>query len=131
MIANSGILEALPHVDKEVQIADLRRQPRGGDCLRCRAASRSRPGGVAVAATGDGCEVCGGGGVDVGVYGVGTEKNSLLALLGTLERLMEIVQSPPDVPDALYGPTKAAVHWFAKRINDGEERDASFVLHPG
>ncbi|KAH9894637.1 hypothetical protein F4778DRAFT_747724 [Xylariomycetidae sp. FL2044] len=34
-------------------------------------------------------------------------------------------------PSAAYGPTKAAAHWFTKRINTEEKAITSFVIHPG
>ncbi|KAI5861162.1 NAD(P)-binding protein [Durotheca rogersii] len=36
-----------------------------------------------------------------------------------------------NIPNALYGPTKAAGHWIAVRINNEEEKVNSFVIHPG
>ncbi|OIW26280.1 NAD(P)-binding protein [Coniochaeta ligniaria NRRL 30616] len=35
------------------------------------------------------------------------------------------------VPNAAYGPSKAAVHWLTKRIHAEEEWLTSFVMHPG
>ncbi|KAI0534839.1 hypothetical protein GGR58DRAFT_504872 [Xylaria digitata] len=35
------------------------------------------------------------------------------------------------IPNAAYGPTKAAAHWITKRINAEEETFVAFVIHPG
>ncbi|KFY87282.1 hypothetical protein V500_07085 [Pseudogymnoascus sp. VKM F-4518 (FW-2643)] len=35
------------------------------------------------------------------------------------------------VPNAVYGPTKAAQHWLTKRINAEEEKICAFVMSPG
>ncbi|KAH8779993.1 hypothetical protein F5883DRAFT_449343 [Diaporthe sp. PMI_573] len=37
----------------------------------------------------------------------------------------------PPVPNAAYGPSKAAVHWVTKRINVEEDALTAFVIHPG
>lgn len=40
-------------------------------------------------------------------------------------------QEQPPVPNAAYGPSKAAVHWITKRINVEEDALTAFVIHPG
>jgi norsolorinic acid ketoreductase len=40
-------------------------------------------------------------------------------------------QEQPPVPNAAYGPSKAAVHWVTKRINVEEDALTAFVIHPG
>jgi len=37
----------------------------------------------------------------------------------------------PPVPNAVYGPSKAAVHWTTKRINTEEEKITAWVQDPG
>lgn len=40
-------------------------------------------------------------------------------------------QDQPEIPNAAYAPSKAAVHWLTKRINAEEESLTAFVMHPG
>jgi norsolorinic acid ketoreductase len=35
------------------------------------------------------------------------------------------------VPNAAYGPSKAAVHWLTKAMDREEEKIAAFALNPG
>jgi NAD(P)-dependent dehydrogenase (short-subunit alcohol dehydrogenase family) len=37
----------------------------------------------------------------------------------------------PSLPNAAYGPTKAAVHWLTKRIDAEEDSIAALVIDPG
>ncbi|KAL1864017.1 hypothetical protein Daus18300_007982 [Diaporthe australafricana] len=41
------------------------------------------------------------------------------------------LENQPPIPNAAYGPSKAAVHWLTKRINAEEDSLTAFVLHPG
>lgn len=36
-----------------------------------------------------------------------------------------------NMPNAAYGPSKAAVHWLTKRISGEDEWLCAFVMHPG
>ncbi|OBT98981.1 hypothetical protein VE01_02444 [Pseudogymnoascus verrucosus] len=45
-------------------------------------------------------------------------------------QLMNLSNQLP-VPNAVYGPTKAAQHWLTKRINAEEERICAFIMSPG
>lgn len=40
-------------------------------------------------------------------------------------------QDQPEIPNAAYAPSKAAVHWLTKRINAEEDHLTAFVMHPG
>ncbi|EXJ55060.1 uncharacterized protein A1O5_12799 [Cladophialophora psammophila CBS 110553] len=37
----------------------------------------------------------------------------------------------PPIDNCAYGPSKAAIHWFTKRMNGEEEKLTAFVAHPG
>lgn len=37
----------------------------------------------------------------------------------------------PGAPNSAYGPSKAAAHWFTRRIDAEEEKLTAFVVHPG
>ncbi|KAI5927148.1 hypothetical protein F4810DRAFT_652583 [Camillea tinctor] len=41
------------------------------------------------------------------------------------------IENQPPFPNAAYAPTKAAVHWLTKRINDEEPQLNAFLIHPG
>jgi hypothetical protein len=45
-------------------------------------------------------------------------------------QLMNLSNQLP-VPNAVYGPIKAAQHWLTRRINAEEERICAFVMGPG
>ncbi|KIW86605.1 uncharacterized protein Z519_12789 [Cladophialophora bantiana CBS 173.52] len=40
-------------------------------------------------------------------------------------------RNQPAIDNCAYGPSKAAIHWFTKRMNGEEERLTAFVAHPG
>ncbi|KAF2684100.1 NAD(P)-binding protein [Lentithecium fluviatile CBS 122367] len=42
-----------------------------------------------------------------------------------------LTETQPPIPNAGYGPSKAAVHWLTKRIDAEEDRIAAIVLDPG
>ncbi|KAI1379957.1 NAD(P)-binding protein [Hypoxylon crocopeplum] len=41
------------------------------------------------------------------------------------------IKNQPPVPNAAYAPTKTAVHWLTKRMNEEEDWLLAFVVHPG
>jgi NAD(P)-dependent dehydrogenase (short-subunit alcohol dehydrogenase family) len=43
----------------------------------------------------------------------------------------QTLSKQPSVPNAAYGPTKAAVHWLTKRIDAEEDSIAALVIDPG
>lgn len=44
---------------------------------------------------------------------------------------LETDRNQPPLPNGVYGPSKAMVHWYTKRMNAEEESITTFVADPG
>ncbi|KAK7736165.1 hypothetical protein SLS53_007193 [Cytospora paraplurivora] len=43
----------------------------------------------------------------------------------------QLQRNQAPIPNAAYGPTKAAAHWLTQRINGEDEKLIAFAVHPG
>ncbi|KAL0934128.1 aflatoxin biosynthesis ketoreductase nor-1 [Colletotrichum truncatum] len=58
-------------------------------------------------------------------------REPIFAPVGSIAGRLTCPRNQPPIPNAAYGPSKAALHWFGIRINAEEDWLNSFILDPG